>query len=793
MSTQPRSSSLSAKAYRIASILAAAALLAGCGPGPGGGSAQTGGGDAGGDPAGAAIHIDPFFLGGWRSVPATEAEMANALNFRFGDALVETGGGDSLEASYADAYEVRATGGNFTRTAGIATSILFTASPSGATTVLYRDADKAKTSGFAFSLLEHKAASRLEGRALGLGGSAHVSLVLQNVLDASEKLEIIQAPTGASPVVEIGKFRPGDSYAVLDAVTREELGVVAPEKDGTNIGSLVVTSLPYNFKLSLAIEGYYRATNRGATAAASSEDFLLRGEDYAAKLVVANTGGSLTSSPGISFGNGIALVEVPAGLTISGLAQNQGLTRIAGGSSYTVDASVTVRADPSDADFGQKDYIDYNPKLRLVDDDGNVWEDSVPIRIWKDKMNVEVVCRPVGVVTVESEDRGSCVLISPEGRSIVIPSGFSGPLPRRRAGYLACPRGSLTNPARVVEYLVATDADGTGGLGWVSGAQNDVHGAGNQVADDLEASAVLLPAGVYYSGTVRTSDDAVDYLRIGVAPEPAPRVLTDVGPGASPPVGTVVADPTVSVKAATKTSGDELFRGSTSLHYTYNRTRIEGAVAKGRGSSWGLLYAVRSVDRNDLLQGYPTDFFFATQAGAIYRFDLRATNGYRYTTGYLVAGAEITAAYEPFRAATLISDYAGGEQVVSGFDMTLDSMGNPHVAAAICPKGGDSLAVNYLRRSSTAWSAAAKIAPGGYARPGRDPRIAIDESADQRLLATWMEGSRPMYAISEDGGATWEGGSILPVGAASPATPSFESGRPYLYCGGRKIEVGAAR
>ena len=359
-------------------------------------------------------------------------------------------------------------------------------------------------------------------------------------------------------------------------------------------------------------------------------------------------------------------------------------------------------------------------------------------------------------------------------------------------------RGSLSDPERVMKYLIATDADGMDGQGWVEVPANDAAAAGGQAADDLETGAVLLPAGVYYSGTVRSSDDAVDYLRIGVAPEPASRSLADRGPATTPPAGAVLADASVSVKAATKTSGDELFRGSTSLQYTYNRTRIEGAVAKGRGSSWGLLYAVRSIDRNDLLQGYPTDFFFATQAGAIYRFDLRATNGYRYATGYLVAGAEITAAYEPFRAATLISDYADGEQVFSSFDMTLDSAGNPHAVVASCPKGGDSLAINYLRRdiastATTAWTQPMKIAPGGYARPGRDPRIAIDEANDQRLLVAWTEGSRPMYAISEDGGATWEGGSILPLGATSPATPSFESGKPYLYCGGRKIEVGAAR
>ena len=720
-------------------------------------------------------------------MPATQSTLGDMIIFHVGDSTVVDKAAVVQTVSSADAYTVSTASGTFTRSAGLATSMLYTAS-GGRKTVLYRDADKSKTKGFSFSLFDHKDAA---SRALGMGGTAHLSLVLQNVLNSSESLVILQPPTQGNAIVQVGQFTPGETYEIKDTVTQETVGELTPEKDEANAGTIVVTTLPYNYKLTLSIDGYYAVDSDANITASSAEDFLLRGKSYSAKLLVANRGKPLTVSPAIGSGKGLSLVEVPAGLTISGIDQNRGLASIEGGSTFTYASSLSITANPADADFGNNDYLDYNPKLRLTDDAGNIWEETVPIRIWKDEFNVELLLPSSNKIIGSSivECRAAAALITPEGRSIAIQGRFSGSLPRRSAGYLVCVNGSLLAPDIVVPYIVGAEVDGfsspdSGKLD--ISPLNDVG-----LSDDSEEAAYLLPSGIYYSGSVAISGDPVDYLRIGVTTEPLPRSLVDAGTYASLPSGVARTSGSLVIQQVGATEMDKfsLTEGSTLLYTSPYRSKITGAITRPTSAGWASIFAVQSLDLVNY--GYATDLIYATRSGSVYSFDAKSLAGTFLSS--TTNGSTVSAPYGTSHA-FMSYDWAT-THTPSEFDFAMDSSGCVHLVASARASTTNNLAISYSRRGSGSWSSRKNLSPGGYVRPGWSPTIALDESTGTlRLLVAWAEGTRPIYALSEDGGASWDGGSLgsiesLPI--RSRAFASFEGGVPYVYWGGRKTQIGA--
>jgi hypothetical protein len=263
-------------------------------------------------------------------------------------------------------------------------------------------------SSFTGTVLQHQ-----EPRGLSLGSLGSVKFLVENLENASD---IQTVTTGENGEFVTDEYIVGDSYEI--SIVGEDTAIeVSPEYADEDIGSVILTELPYNFKARFETGKQPVDVGSLGSSYAESSETILYNEVYSGSIVVKNIGSETAVNITCTF--------IPA----EGLDMFYNLTNVI--PSVPGDDEFVIPVSFQCADFGSGDFIDHQITVRLEDEQENQWEDSVSIRFYKESFDFSMITWADRMV--------NGVLLSPDNRALWFTS-FNGILtmqvPYRSDGYL---------------------------------------------------------------------------------------------------------------------------------------------------------------------------------------------------------------------------------------------------------------------------------------------------------------------------------------------------------------------
>lgn len=214
-------------------------------------------------------------------------------------------------------------------------------------------------------------------QASSISSVAGISVVVRNVSNPSDTRTVTTDSEGGFVVEDA---IAGSDYVVvpesIDIATQ-----VSPRNDDEDVGTVTVTGEQYQFKATPVYpQGHPYLFADGTT--------------YAAQIRVRNDGDVVSSSP-------IYTISGPPGMTITGELINN-LQSIAPGADRTIPVSFSVSSITDE-------WEDFIVAVELEDASGNVWNDSVSFRFYRDPLTLNFNVEQFGI-------RPS--VIAPDGRVV---------------------------------------------------------------------------------------------------------------------------------------------------------------------------------------------------------------------------------------------------------------------------------------------------------------------------------------------------------------------------------------